>query len=541
MEKAISSITNEQNVTIDEIKSIEDMILQLNINKESGTELKSRLEEIIQTLLSNNFVTNQQTEKKKSLLDKIENSKSKEELNQNLCEFIESFFISLTRKNGTIHFIIKYFKELKEKEIIIPSQYKEEKSIDKLLKIAPPFLFDFIFLFEYDSTMVKKREKIIEYINNLIKNKQKMSVVLKYMNLLFKILEDTKNENLIEPSKKLINVEGIIQNFKNDPDYEKYWYQLRDILLLFHDYVEEICQFFVLRRNSKTITKIILSNKLDSYISKDTHNKLKRLEENRSFSFHQRQLSEGNTRLIHLYDLFKDDDYFLQRISKMMKHHYPGKGIDKIILSKQYTEEIEEKFFGSSFNDNYLQLPSEIKTMFISDNNKSLLDFLDYFKEYDLIGIDSEWKPELSLFDRREHHSDIIQIACKKYVAVLDTRSFVKNEDMMNKFISIFTGKNFIGFSFSNDIKEMEECFKKFFADNTKCQIIELTDLYQIKNQEKKCPDLDTVCCLYLGKNLNKIDRMSNWKNRPLSKLQMHYCCLDAYILIELYEKMKEK
>ena len=45
---------------------------------------------------------------------------------------------------------------------------------------------------------------------------------------------------------------------------------------------------------------------------------------------------------------------------------------------------------------------------------------------------------------------------------------------------------------------------------------------------------------MFLNKNLNKIDQLSNWRKRPLNINQIKYSALDAYILILLYNKMTQ-
>ena len=46
---------------------------------------------------------------------------------------------------------------------------------------------------------------------------------------------------------------------------------------------------------------------------------------------------------------------------------------------------------------------------------------------------------------------------------------------------------------------------------------------------------------LYPGKNLCKVEQMSNWERRPLRKSQMHYAMLDAFVLIDIVEKLECK
>ena len=85
----------------------------------------------------------------------------------------------------------------------------------------------------------------------------------------------------------------------------------------------------------------------------------------------------------------------------------------------------------------------------------------------------------------------------------------------------------------------MDKCFKDFFLElNKKKKIIEITDLY-INKYGDKCPDLSATCEQILGKPLNKIDRMSNWQNRPLHRKQTIYCALDAFVLLNLYKQLK--
>lgn len=55
-------------------------------------------------------------------------------------------------------------------------------------------------------------------------------------------------------------------------------------------------------------------------------------------------------------------------------------------------------------------------------------------------------------------------------------------------------------------------------------------------------PGLKLICQeLFEGKQLCKEESKSNWDIRPLRESQQHYAALDAYILVEIYKKLREQ
>ena len=554
MEKKIKIITKKNKpiaqeipneLKLSDITSIADLIFQLITFNNGGNKLerefKTELDTIIEKLNTNNYTLKEENKQSSLIFKDIINSKSFEEMNENICKLIDNFYLELKRKNNKTIQLCLYFKELKKDNKIKPILYRRDQTIDELLKSVPQMsIHHYVSLFDYHQLIVDKRKGLVDFINTRSEQKEKITTILKYIDLGITAFTETNKTELKEEFLNGIKTSVIINNYKNDSKYENYMIQVNEFLNLFPTSTEDITKFFIAKEKTKLISKILVKDNLDKYLTPQTLKDIVFKEEMRTFTYYENQFNEWNTRLIHIYDLFKEkDDTFIIKISNIAKKNSDQKCAN-IILSRQYTEDLDDYYFSTAkFDKKYMKLPKDIVIKLVTEEDKESINFLDNFKDAIYIGIDSEWKPSLSVFEKKEHSSDIIQIACEKYVAILDTKSFVNNADMMNKFTETFKDKIFIGFSFSSDIREMDKCFKDFFLElNKKKKIIEITDLY-INKYGDKCPDLSATCEQILGKPLNKIDRMSNWQNRPLHRKQTIYCALDAFVLLNLYKQLK--
>lgn len=548
MEKKIktrqnNSVTEEvhKEFKLEDVTSINDLVNKLLTYNNGGNkleqQLKSEIDAIIDKLNTHNYILNDEERQSSLICKSIINSKSFEEMNEHICNFIDTFYSLLERKNNKTIKICIHFNELKKNKKINPILYKRERTFAELISIPLKSLPNYVSFFEYYQLIVDNRKQFIELINSQSDKKEIITTILKYIELGKSSFNETNKKELVDEFLNGIKTSVIINNYMNEPKYENYMKQVNDFLKIFPKCAEEITKFFIKKEKSKLISKILVKDNLVNYLTPQTLKEIIFQEEKRSFSFYENQFYEWNTRLIHIYDLYKNNDFFLNKIANIAKT-YNGK-FANIILQRKYTEDIDEYYCSTAELDKkYINLPSKIDIKLVTEEEKESINFLDNFKNATLIGIDSEWKPALSVFEKKEHSSDIIQIACEKYVAILDTKSFINNAEMMTKFTDIFKDKTFIGFSFGSDIREMDKCFKDFFLQLKKEQIVDIMDLYTNKYGDK-CPDLSTTCEQILGKPLNKIDRMSNWQNRPLHRKQTIYCALDAYVLLTLYKKLQ--
>ncbi|KAG8194560.1 hypothetical protein JTE90_013304 [Oedothorax gibbosus] len=205
--------------------------------------------------------------------------------------------------------------------------------------------------------------------------------------------------------------------------------------------------------------------------------------------------------------------------------------------------------------ENHLALPLNISDIKFVGSIQTFSDFLnDITKNYSMLGIDSEWKPHFGLTKDR---LSLIQIAVHDKVYILDvialsdclsTDDWDKlNEDifgnpnivklgcemladiqMIVNFNKGTTGKR-IRFSHILDMVLFYEKLKKLYPETLEAE-----------QQSDKSMGLSKLCETVLGKPLNKEERLCDWEKRPLSETQLEYAALDAYCLLQIYDKLKE-
>ncbi|KAF8795945.1 Exonuclease mut-7 like protein [Argiope bruennichi] len=208
--------------------------------------------------------------------------------------------------------------------------------------------------------------------------------------------------------------------------------------------------------------------------------------------------------------------------------------------------EVEDKSEHLMFNLS----ASDIKYI---DNASKFTDFLNEILNYDIVGIDTEWKPHFGLSAER---LALMQIAVRDKVYILDMvylRDCLAPEHWDGFMKNLFGNSNIIklGCGIMNDVQMIIEDSKGTkgkkigFTHILDMSVFynKLQDIYpdeiHEETREKKNIGLSKLCELILGLPLNKEERLCDWEKRPLAESQLEYAALDALCLVQMYDKLK--
>ncbi|GFV81858.1 exonuclease mut-7 homolog [Trichonephila clavipes] len=188
------------------------------------------------------------------------------------------------------------------------------------------------------------------------------------------------------------------------------------------------------------------------------------------------------------------------------------------------------------------------------DNEEAFIDFIKDIMKYDIIGIDTEWKPHFGLSAER---LALIQIAAHDKVYILDMVTL--NNCLTPKHWDELMEKVFgnpkitkLGCGIMGDVQMIVDSYQGTKGRKIRFTHIldmaifyeKLQDIYPDefkkdpgKNENRK--GLSKLCEIILGQPLNKEERLCDWEKRPLSESQLQYAALDAYCLIQMYDKLQ--
>ncbi|XP_075550708.1 exonuclease mut-7 homolog isoform X1 [Dermacentor variabilis] len=201
----------------------------------------------------------------------------------------------------------------------------------------------------------------------------------------------------------------------------------------------------------------------------------------------------------------------------------------------------------------YLPLRIDLCDVHMVDTADALDSCIEVIKDYDVVGIDAEWKPTMGLTPSR---LSLVQLAVWDNVYVLD---MLKLSETLTEaqWAQLYTGvlsSNEIlklGFGIAEDLKLLSETIKCpeskvhnvvdlcSFVEKLRCDYPNL--MKPVVPKERGHKGLSELTRILLGLPLNKDEQCSDWENRPLRQSQMKYAALDAFCLLQVYEELYKR
>ena len=587
-----------------ELESFEELYDLLLNGKYTTKKLEKDFQNFCLEAEKNNYICDKNEEykipNKKSLFDKFKNNKNLFDFQISMSDLIIKYFIFLKKikannkkEYNILSNIFDIFFEIKKNNLAM-------KDIQCLLDNG--ILYDynnnfFIFLFDMSEKYYKKIlsffdlktyflsnidnmnifiSKINEMINSYKEENKQFLFIRKISSLLTEALvlfeknennsieEINKMEIYKEKIKNLTNKEKIFEIFFKDKDFISHMEILLNIFILFPNEIDNQINILINKKEkqiTKALIKFIIKNAkiLNNNIKEQTLNILNKLSIENNFKFHLNQYKAGKDRLINIYHQYKDNENIIKLLINYLLDNNK-KEQAKLIEERKYNEEdeyeLEEKNFENNKGNKFFKLPKDYKIYYISaeddDKLKMSLNTIDNIiinklNTVKYMGIDTEWKSSNNFYDLYQEAlginqntisnlADIIQISGINHGFIFDLKSIYKSELLKEKIKTIFINTKFIGFEFKNDAIKLGQFFKEIIYKN---EFVELSNLYKEK-KNKKTPELKIITSEFFGKELDKRDQISDWSKRPLLKNQLIYGILDAYILILIYQKLKE-
>lgn len=161
------------------------------------------------------------------------------------------------------------------------------------------------------------------------------------------------------------------------------------------------------------------------------------------------------------------------------------------------------------------------------DDEKHLKSVIDYLKNQDVLGFDTETKPS---FKRGQvHRVSLLQLATRDKAFLFR----INKIGLPDSLKAILADKQItkVGVAIRDDIKALQN-IKPFIPGG----FIELQD--EVKDYGIQNFSLKKIAAIVLGFRISKSQRLSNWDADQLAEPQMIYAATDAWASFEIFNSL---
>jgi ribonuclease D len=161
------------------------------------------------------------------------------------------------------------------------------------------------------------------------------------------------------------------------------------------------------------------------------------------------------------------------------------------------------------------------------EDKKEIEMAIQHCQEYDIVGFDTETKPT---FKKGQYHAvALVQLALKDVVYLIRVSKTGVDENLITFFEDSDTIK--LGIGLRDDIKDLQKM--KNFNDAGFLDLNEFAESLEMESIGAR-----KLSGIFLNGRISKSQQVSNWENSRLTPAQMNYAATDAWICLDIYEKM---
>ena len=154
---------------------------------------------------------------------------------------------------------------------------------------------------------------------------------------------------------------------------------------------------------------------------------------------------------------------------------------------------------------------------------------VQHCRQQKVVGFDTETKPT---FKKGQYHEvALVQLAVHDVVYLIRINKTGLDEHLIGLFEDPDTLK--LGIGLRDDIRDLQK-IKPINAEG----FVDLNELAE--ELEMESIGARKLSGIFLNKRISKSQQVSNWENPKLTRAQMHYAATDAWICLDIYEKMLE-